>query len=728
MAQGAAAERSELSRAGRGHAHAGAAHGLRRGAVPQHRRLLGAQDGDVPDPGKRLHAALRVLRDRARASHRARRAGAGAGRRRGGPDGSQARGGHLRRSRRSQGRRRGDVRPDDPPHPGARGGVLRGSPDPGLQGRRGGPPHRAGGRARDPQPQHRDGAAAVPRRAAGRQLPPLARAARAREDLGPPGTDEERHDGRARGDGRGSPRDDARPARGFVRHPDDRSIPESRQGLCADRALLPPGRVRRAQARGAPDGLSPRGIRPARAQQLPRGRAGGRGGGPRPRGKAGRLAGVAPRETHSRGAAGPRNAAAGFLDTPGRESYGMGDAAGRAVRRTRVEGQMATSGTTQTRTTPPVLNATQMERYARQLILEEVGIRGQARLLRAKVLAIGAGGLGSPVALYLAAAGVGTIGIVDGDRVDLSNLHRQILHTTQAVGQDKTVSAQRTLAGVNPEVTVVPYQTVLTSANALDIIREYDVVVNGSDNFPTRYLVNDACVLLGKPLVDASILKWEAQATTFLPGRGCYRCLFPTPPPPGAVPSCAEGGILGALCGFAGARQALEVLKIVLGVGETLANKLLIFDALEGETRVVRWSRSPECPICGDHPTIHELIDYEQFCGMPAHDRSAAAVGPIPEITPEEAQALLANGAVQLIDVREPWEYEDAHIPGCRLIPMAEVPSRLREIDADNPAIIYCRSGGRSGKIVTMLRSAGYGKAVNLRGGILAWLNARIPT
>src|SRR5579883_1891889 len=330
-----------------------------------------------------------------------------------------------------------------------------------------------------------------------------------------------------------------------------------------------------------------------------RGVSRGRGGGPRPRGKAGRLAGVAPRETHSRGAAGPRNAAAGFLDTPGRESYGMGDAAGRAVRRTRVEGQMATSGTTQTRTTPPVLNATQMERYARQLILEEVGIRGQARLLRAKVLAIGAGGLGSPVALYLAAAGVGTIGIVDGDRVDLSNLHRQILHTTQAVGQDKTVSAQRTLAGVNPEVTVVPYQTVLTSANALDIIREYDVVVNGSDNFPTRYLVNDACVLLGKPLVDASILKWEAQATTFLPGRGCYRCLFPTPPPPGAVPSCAEGGILGALCGFAGARQALEVLKIVLGVGETLANKLLIFDALEGETRVVRWSRSPECPICG---------------------------------------------------------------------------------------------------------------------------------
>ena len=389
---------------------------------------------------------------------------------------------------------------------------------------------------------------------------------------------------------------------------------------------------------------------------------------------------------------------------------------------------MATTRTDQARSAPPVLSATQMERYARQLILEEVGIAGQSGLLRAKVLTVGAGGLGSPVALYLAAAGVGTIGIVDGDRVDLSNLHRQILHPTQAVGQDKTASAKRTLAGVNPEVKVVPYQTVLTSANALDIIKDYDVVVNGSDNFPTRYLVNDACVLLKKPLVDASILKWEGQATTFLPGRGCYRCLFPTPPPPGAVPSCAEGGILGALCGFAGARQALEVLKILLGVGETLANRLLIFDALEGETRVVRWSRNPACPVCGDHPTIHELIDYEQFCGMPAHDRAAAAAGPIPEISPVEARELLARGGVQLIDVREPWEHDEAHIAGCRLIPMGDVPARVREIDPDAAAIIYCRSGGRSGKIVAMLRSAGYGKALNLKGGILAWANAQLPT
>lgn len=373
-----------------------------------------------------------------------------------------------------------------------------------------------------------------------------------------------------------------------------------------------------------------------------------------------------------------------------------------------------------------LLTSTQMERYSRQVILEEVGVEGQARLLRAKVLIVGAGGLGSPVALYLAAAGVGTLGIVDGDQVDLTNLHRQILHSTAALGQPKTESARRTLEQLNPDVRVVPYQTVLTSANALEILEPYDVVVNGSDNFPTRYLVNDACVLLRKPLVDASILKWEGQATTFLPGHGCYRCLFPTPPPPGAVPSCAEGGILGALCGYMGARQALEVIKIILGVGETLTNKLLIFDALEGETRVVRWSRNPACPVCGDEPTIRELIDYEQFCGMPAHDRPGTRA--IPEVTPLEAMALLERGEVQLIDVREPWEYEEAHIPGCCLIPMGEVPARLGEIRRDVPAVVYCRSGVRSGKVVALLREAGFDQALNLKGGILAWANAQLPT
>ena len=377
----------------------------------------------------------------------------------------------------------------------------------------------------------------------------------------------------------------------------------------------------------------------------------------------------------------------------------------------------------------PRLTAAQMERYSRQTILEEMGVEGQAKLLRSKVLIVGAGGLGSPSALYLAAAGVGTLGIVDGDQVDLTNLHRQILHGTPALGRPKTESARQTIAGLNPDVTVVPYQTVLTSANALDVLGPYDVVINGSDNFPTRYLVNDACVLLGKPLVDASILKWEGQATTFVPGHGCYRCLFPTPPPPGAVPSCAEGGILGALCGYMGSHQALEALKLLLGVGETLANRLLIFDALEGETRVVRWNRNPECPVCGDRPTIRALIDYEQFCGMPAHDRPAAAAkAPVPQVAPEEALVLLDRGGTQLVDVREPWEYEEAHIPGCRLIPLGDVPARYGEIDPKVPVVVYCKSGGRSAKAVAFLLEQGYDRALNLTGGILAWANAQLPT
>ncbi len=391
---------------------------------------------------------------------------------------------------------------------------------------------------------------------------------------------------------------------------------------------------------------------------------------------------------------------------------------------------MATARVAEARATVPLLTATQMDRYSRQIILEEMGIEGQARLLRSKVLIVGAGGLGSPTALYLAAAGVGTIGIVDGDQVDLTNLHRQILHATPALGRPKTESARETLQALNPDVTVVPYQTLLTSANALDVIALYDLVINGSDNFPTRYLVNDACVLLGKPLVDASILKWEGQATTFLPGRGCYRCLFPTPPPPGAVPSCAEGGILGALCGFIGSRQALEALKILLGVGETLANRLLIFDALEGETRVVRWNRNPACPVCGDQPTIRALIDYEQFCGMPAHDRPAspAAQAAVPQVAPAEAKVMLDRGNIQLVDVREPWEHEEAHIGGCRLIPLGELPQRYGEIDPSTPVIVYCKSGGRSGKAVAFLTERGYGKALNLAGGILAWANAQLPT
>jgi adenylyltransferase/sulfurtransferase len=371
----------------------------------------------------------------------------------------------------------------------------------------------------------------------------------------------------------------------------------------------------------------------------------------------------------------------------------------------------------------------QLSRYSRQVILEDVGVSGQRRLLDSKVLVVGAGGLGSPASLYLAAAGVGTLGIVDGDRVDLSNLHRQIIHFTHDIGRPKTQSARRTLEDVNPEVTVVPYQTTLTSENAMEILGPYHVVVNGSDNFPTRYLVNDACVLLGKPLVDASVLKWEGQATVFLPGRGCYRCLFPTPPPPGSVPSCAEGGVIGALAGYMGSLQAVEAVKILLGVGETLANRMLLVDMLAGEVRTLRWSRNPACPVCGDHPTVTELIDYQEFCGLPGRGHLAAAVveGDVPEVDAEEARRLVEAGA-QLIDVREPWEWAISHIPGAVLIPMAEVGSRRSEIDPARPVVVHCAVGARSAQVVQSLRRAGYSKAVNLAGGIVDWENRQLPT
>lgn len=376
----------------------------------------------------------------------------------------------------------------------------------------------------------------------------------------------------------------------------------------------------------------------------------------------------------------------------------------------------------------PLLSKEQLSRYSRQIILEEIGVTGQRRLLDSKVLVIGAGGLGSPVSLYLAAAGIGTLGIVDGDRVDLSNLHRQIIHYTPDIGRPKTETAQRTLGAVNPDVKVVPYQTVLTSENAMDIIADYDLVVNGSDNFPTRYLVNDACVLLGKPLIDASILKWEGQATVFLPGRGCYRCLFPSPPPPGSVPSCAEGGIVGAVAGFMGSLQATEAVKILLGAGQTLANRLLLFDALQGDVRTLRWKRNPDCPVCGDQPTITHLIDYEQFCGLPGRGHVPVDVEAVaPALDADEARRLIADGA-QLIDVREPWEWAALHIPGATLIPMGEVPQRTSEIDPNRVVVVQCASGQRSAKITLFLRQAGYGKAYNLTGGINEWANRRYPT
>lgn len=399
---------------------------------------------------------------------------------------------------------------------------------------------------------------------------------------------------------------------------------------------------------------------------------------------------------------------------------------------------MAVQTTTPTPRPAPLLSKDQLTRYSRQVILEEMGVEGQRRLLNSKVLVVGAGGLGSPSALYLAAAGIGTLGIVDGDKVDLSNLHRQIIHYTHDIGRPKTQSARRTLEDINPDVNVVTHQTTLTSENALDIIGRYDVVVNGSDNFPTRYLVNDACVMLGKPLVDASILKWEGQATAFLPGRGCYRCLFPTPPPPGSVPSCAEGGVIGAVAGFMGTMQAVEAVKIVLGAGETLANRLLLVDVLAGEFRTVRWSRNPACPACGDQPTVTQLIDYEQFCGLPGRAHAAAGgaaagvpaaasgIG-VPEVDADEAHRMVQAGA-QLIDVREPWEWATSRIPGATLIPMGEIATRTSEIDPQRPLVIHCAGGVRSAKVVEVLRQAGFDNAVNLAGGIIEWTNRRLPT
>ena len=382
----------------------------------------------------------------------------------------------------------------------------------------------------------------------------------------------------------------------------------------------------------------------------------------------------------------------------------------------------------------PLLTEEQMQRYARQIILDEVGVAGQRRLMDSKVLVIGAGGLGSPVLLYLAAAGVGTLGVVDGDRVDLTNLQRQVLHYTHDVGRPKTQSARRTLEDLNPEITVIPHQTVLSSENALGIIRDYDLVINGSDNFPTRYLVNDACVFLGKPLIDASILKWEGQATAFLPGRGCYRCLFPTPPPPGTVPSCAEGGIIGAVAGFMGTLQALEAVKVLLGRDDTLTNRLLIFDALSTEVRTLRWNRNPSCPVCGDRPTITELIDYEAFCGVPGtNDHAAAAAEPVAiaeaprDISPEAAKAMVDRGEADLVDVRERWEWMTARIPGATLIPMSEIDRRIGEIASDRPVILYCAVGQRSAAVADALRERGHARAFNIAGGIVAWMNGQYP-
>ncbi len=375
----------------------------------------------------------------------------------------------------------------------------------------------------------------------------------------------------------------------------------------------------------------------------------------------------------------------------------------------------------------PELSHEELRRYSRHLILPEVGLEGQRRLKAARVLLVGAGGLGSPLALYLAAAGVGTLGLVDFDVVEASNLQRQILHGTKDIGRSKLASARDRIADVNPHVRCELHETRLTASNALEIVREYDVVVDGTDNFATRYLTNDACVLLDKPNVYGSIFRFEGQVSVFATSDGpCYRCLYPEPPPPGLVPSCAEGGVLGVLPGLIGTIQATEALKLILGIGDPLIGRLLLVDSLGATYRTLKVRRNPLCPACGIRE-IQALIDYDQFCGVRT-DQSAET---IPQITALELATRLRRGDdIDVIDVREPYEWEIAHIEGARLLPLAEVPTSLATIDSARDVIVLCKSGGRSAAAVSHLQSVGYRKVWNLRGGIDAWsreVDAGVP-
>lgn len=371
----------------------------------------------------------------------------------------------------------------------------------------------------------------------------------------------------------------------------------------------------------------------------------------------------------------------------------------------------------------PELTTDDLARYSRHLILPEVGMEGQQRLKAAKVLCVGTGGLGSPLALYLAAAGIGTLGLVDFDIVDASNLQRQIIHSTKDIGRKKLDSAAEKLSALNPALKIVKHDTMLSSANALEILKDYDIVADGTDNFPTRYLVNDACVLLGKPNVYGSIFRFEGQASVFATEEGpCYRCLYPEPPPPGLVPSCAEGGVLGILPGLVGVIQATEVIKLILGNGSPLIGRLLLVDALNMRFRELKLRKNRECPVCGDNPTVTELIDYQNFCGIvPETPQEANLKNGIPQITVKELKRRIDAGEdVQLIDVREPYEYQIAQIGG-KLIPQNDLPLRLAEIDRDREVVVHCRSGARSQRIAEFLKQAGYPRVVNLAGGILAW-------
>jgi adenylyltransferase/sulfurtransferase len=375
------------------------------------------------------------------------------------------------------------------------------------------------------------------------------------------------------------------------------------------------------------------------------------------------------------------------------------------------------------------LSPEELLRYSRHLILPDVALDGQQRIKAARVLLVGAGGLGSPAALYLAAAGVGTIGLVDFDVVDISNLQRQVLHGTSAVGTSKLESARARIADLNPHVNVETHETRLTSENALAVLGQYDVVVDGTDNFATRYLVNDACVLLGKPNVYGSIFRFDGQASVFCTADGpCYRCLFPTPPPPGLVPSCAEGGVLGVLPGLVGTIQATEALKIILGIGDSLVGRLLLVDALSMSFRTVRVPRDPACPACGTRE-IKTLIDYDAYCGSPQNEATSTMTA-VPEVTPRELADAIARGDdIDLIDVREPYEWKLGVLPNARLLPLGSLGGAMSSLDSRREIVVYCRSGVRSANAVKTLRAAGF-RATNLVGGVLRWhddVDASLP-
>ena len=382
--------------------------------------------------------------------------------------------------------------------------------------------------------------------------------------------------------------------------------------------------------------------------------------------------------------------------------------------------------------TLPQLSNDEIARYSRHLILPEVGMEGQQKLKAAKVLCVGTGGLGSPLALYLAAAGIGTLGLVDFDVVDSSNLQRQIIHSTKDVGRPKIDSAAEKLTALNPYLNVVKHETMLTSQNALEIIREYDVVADGTDNFPTRYLVNDACVMTGKPNAYGSIFRFEGQASVFATEEGpCYRCLYPEPPPPGLVPSCAEGGVLGILPGLVGVIQATEVIKLILGRGEPLIGRLLLVNALDMKFRELKLRKNPDCPVCGTHPTVTELIDYQQFCGIVAEEKLAPVQNGIPQMSVKELKERLDQGDdLFILDVREPLEYQIARIEGRvggHLIPLGELPKRVSELNPAQEIVVQCKSGGGSQRAAEFLAKNGFEKVHNLAGGITAWSNEIDP-